>query len=228
MPDRHGRLADDHRRPAQPWHQRVDHGVHVAQVGAVFALLLRGSDAEEVHVGELRGVVVVGGEPQPAGIQVVAQHLSQARFVERDVTRRQLGDLARIDVDPDHLVAEFGHPGGVRRAEVPRAEHCASHTALIGRPDVLTATGHLAPGKRQVAASGRRCGPLQKIRKQLPRDPPLPGESCEPPESPREPLGPSESPDPDPPDCDGGQGSCGCCGCGYCGGCWGYCGCCGG
>ena len=30
---------------------------------------------------------------------------------------------------------------GVCRAEVPRAEHCASHSALIGRPGELTATG---------------------------------------------------------------------------------------
>ena len=49
----HGRLADDHRRAPQPRHQGVDDGVHVAQIGAVFALLLRCSDAEEVHVGEL-------------------------------------------------------------------------------------------------------------------------------------------------------------------------------
>ena len=114
--------------------------MHVAQVGAVLALLLRGSDAEEVHVGELGGRVVVGGEPQPAGIEVVAQDLPQAGLVERDVARRQLGDLARVDVDADHLVAELGHPGGVGRAEVSRAEHSASHTAWIGRRDELTAT----------------------------------------------------------------------------------------
>ena len=62
--DRDRRLADDHRGRAQPRDQRVDHGVHVAQIGAVFALLLRGSHAEEVHVGELGGHVVVGGETQ--------------------------------------------------------------------------------------------------------------------------------------------------------------------
>ena len=128
--DRHGRLADDHRGAPQPRHQRVDHGVHVAQVGAVFALLLRGSDAEEVHVGELGRLVVVGGEPQPAGSEVVAQHLPQARLVERNVAGREFGDLARVDVDADHLVAQLGHPGRVGRAEVTRTENGASHTAL--------------------------------------------------------------------------------------------------
>ena len=114
--------------------------MHVAQIGAVFALLLRGSDAEEVHVGEFGGLVVVGGEAQPTGSEVVAQHLSQTGLVERDVAGRELGDLARIDVDADHVVPEFGHSGGMCRAEIARAEDGASHTASIGSRDELTAT----------------------------------------------------------------------------------------
>ena len=140
--DRHRRLAHDHRRPPQPRHQRVDHRVDVAQVGAVFALLLRGSDAEEVHVGELGRRVVVGGELQPTGIEVVAQHLSQPGLVERDVAGGQFRDLAGVDVDADDLVAEFGHAGGMGGAEVTRAEHSASHTACIGSRDELTAKRH--------------------------------------------------------------------------------------
>ena len=147
---RHRRLADDHRGTTQPRHQRVDHGVHMAQVGAVFALLLRGSDAEEVHVGEFGRRVVVGGEVQPSRIDVVAQHLSQAGLVERDIARGQLGDLAGVDVDADDFVAQFGHPGGMCRAEIARAEDGASHTAGIGRRDELTAKRHLAADQRQV------------------------------------------------------------------------------
>ena len=114
--------------------------MHVAQVGAVFALLLRGSDAKEMHVGEVGGLVVVGGEAQPAGSEVVAQHLSQTGLVERDVAGRELGDLAGIDVDADHVVPEFGHSGGMCRAEIARAEDGASHTASICSRDELTAT----------------------------------------------------------------------------------------
>ena len=128
-PHRHRRLAHDHRGPLESRHQRVDHRVHVAQIGAVLALLLGGPDAEEVHVGELGRSVIVGGELQTPRIEVVAQHLSQPWLVERDVTRGELGDLAGVDVDADDLVAEFGHAGGVGRAEVPRSEHSASHTA---------------------------------------------------------------------------------------------------
>jgi hypothetical protein len=111
----------------------------VAQVGTVFPLLLRGSDTQEVQVGEFRRSVVVGGEPQPAGIEVVAQNLSQAGFVERNVPRGELGHLARVDVDANHLVTQLGHSGGVGRAQVTRTEHSASHTAWIGRRDELVA-----------------------------------------------------------------------------------------
>ena len=126
---RHRRLADDDRGPLEPRHQGVDHGVDVAVIRAVLALLLRGSDAEAVYVREGRGRVVVGGEVQPARIEVVPQDLSQPGLVERDVTRGELGHLAGVDVDPKNLVTQFGHAGGMGRAEVPRTEHSASHTA---------------------------------------------------------------------------------------------------
>src|ERR1700722_392201 len=114
----------------------------MAEVGAVFAFLLRGSNTQEVHVGEVGCRVVVGGEPQPAGSEVVAQHLSQTRLVEGDVAGRELGNLAGIDVDAHHIVPEFGHSGGVRRAEIASAENGASHTASIGSPYELTAKRH--------------------------------------------------------------------------------------
>ena len=144
----HGRLADDHRRAPQPGHQGVDDGVHVAQIGAVFALLLRRSDTEEVHVGELRGGVVIRREVQPARSKVVAQHLSQAGLVERNVAGRQLRDLAGIYVDAENFVTQFGHSGGVRRAEIARAKHSASHTASIEGCDELTAKRHQAGSQR--------------------------------------------------------------------------------
>ena len=51
-------LPDDEARPPQVRGERVDGGVDVAQVGGVLALLLRGADAEEVHVAELRRLLV--------------------------------------------------------------------------------------------------------------------------------------------------------------------------
>ena len=104
--------------------------MHVPEVGAVLALLLRRADAQEVDVGEIRSHVIVGGESKASGSEVLAQHLRQPGLVERDVATGELGDLAGVDVDADDLMTQLGHPGGVCRAEVPGSEHGASHTTI--------------------------------------------------------------------------------------------------
>ena len=64
--------------------ERRDGGVNVAQVGAVFAAFLRGSDADEVDLGAAGGRHV-GGEPQPARFFQLGQEFVQHRFVEGGV-----------------------------------------------------------------------------------------------------------------------------------------------
>ena len=76
----------------------------MAQVGAVFAALLRSADSEEVHIGEFGRQVVVGGESETTGSDVVAQQLSQTRLIERNIAGGELGDLTGIDVDTDDFV----------------------------------------------------------------------------------------------------------------------------
>ena len=133
-PDGNRGLADDHRRSSQTRCERVDYGVDVAQVGAVFAPLLRSADSQEMHVGEFGSQVIVGGEPKTASCDVVAQHLSQSRLVKRNVTSSQLGDLTGIDVDTDDLMPQFGHPGGVGGTQIARTEDGASHTPVCTLP----------------------------------------------------------------------------------------------
>src|SRR5690349_24143212 len=101
------------------------------QIRAVLALLLGCPDTEEVHVGEVGGFRIIGGEVQSARFEVAPQHLWQPRLVEGDVAAGQLGYLARVDVDADDLVAQFGHPDGMGGAEVTGAEHSASHSASV-------------------------------------------------------------------------------------------------
>jgi hypothetical protein len=112
----------------------------VAQVGAVFALLLRRADAQEVHVGEIGRQVVVRGEPQSPGSQVVGQQLSQTRLIEGDVTRGQLGDFPWVDIDTDDLVPQLRHPDCVRGAQIPSAKDGASHTSGVGGRHELIAS----------------------------------------------------------------------------------------
>ena len=106
----------------------------MAQVGPVFALLLRRANAQEVHVGEFGCHVVVGGEPKPARGKVFGQQLAQAGLVERDVTAGELGDLARVDVDPDDLVSQFRHPDRVGGTQIAGAKDGASHTTVCRWP----------------------------------------------------------------------------------------------
>ena len=134
---RDGGLADDHRRSRQPRDEVVDHRVDVAKVRPVLALLLWCSHAQEVDVGEVGGQVVVGGELQPTGSEVVAQDLRQTGFVERDVAAGEFGDLAGVDVDADDLMTQLCHPGGVCCAEVAGTEHGASHALSVISADDL-------------------------------------------------------------------------------------------
>src|SRR6185437_9837665 len=105
-----------------------------AQVRTVLTLLLWRADAEEVHVGEVGRHIVVGGEVQASRCEVVGQQLSQAGLIERDVAPGELGDLARVDVDPDNLVSEFRHSDSVSGTQVPGAENGASHTTVCRSP----------------------------------------------------------------------------------------------
>ena len=153
---RHGRLADDHRRALQPRDQRVDDGVHMPQISPVLALFLRRADTEEVHVREIDCSVIVRGEVQSARGEVVAQHLSQAGLVKRDLSACEFRDLAWIDVDAENVVTKFGHPGGMCRPEIAGTKYGASHTAYIGGCDELTAKRHQAGNQRQVTGWGRQ------------------------------------------------------------------------
>ena len=70
-----------------------------------------------------RHLLVRGGEPQPAGVQRLAQQLRQPGLEERHLAGAEPGDLRLVDVQPDHVVAELDHGHGVGRAEVSGAEH---------------------------------------------------------------------------------------------------------
>ena len=132
--DRHRRLADDHRAVGVSRGTRVSITACTWRRSAPYSPFFCGVPTpRKCTSANVGGLVVVGGEAQPAGGEVVAQHLSQTGLVERDVAGRELGDLACVDVDADHVVPEFGHPGGMRRAEIARAEDGASHEPIAMR-----------------------------------------------------------------------------------------------
>ena len=92
---------------------------------------LRGADADEVHVAELGGLLQGRGEPQPAGVDVLARAVRESRFVERRVAFGEPIDLRGVDVHSEDVVAELGHAGCMYGAEVACSNNGDAHGDLL-------------------------------------------------------------------------------------------------
>src|SRR5262249_30357524 len=64
-----------------------------------------------------RRLLIVRREAQPAAREVLAQQVVQVGLVDRHLAGRQLGDLLGVDIDTEHLIAEFRKADCVGRAE---------------------------------------------------------------------------------------------------------------
>ncbi len=106
--------------------QGGDGRIHVAQIGGTGSVHLRGADGQEVHPGGC-GVGEVARETQPTARERVAEEGLEARLEEMRVPGPQGRHLGLIQVDPDHIVPEGRHGGGMNSAEVAAADHRNAH-----------------------------------------------------------------------------------------------------
>ena len=113
-----------------------DGGIHVAQVRAVFAALLRRSDADEVDLGAAGGRHV-GGEPQPARVAQLREEVIQRGFVERGLARGQLRHLVFVQVDADNVVPQPCHGGRMDRAEITATDNRDPHSCRVLPPWIV-------------------------------------------------------------------------------------------
>ena len=60
-----------------------------------------------------------------------AQQLGQAGFVEGHLAAGQALDLGRVHVHAEDLEAQLGHAGGVRGAQIARADHGQPRRGLL-------------------------------------------------------------------------------------------------
>ena len=127
----------------------------VAEVRAVRARQLRGAGADEVDVAELGRRRQVGGEPEPARVQGLAQELGQAGLVERHAAGGQRVDLRPVAVEGQHLVPEDGHADGMGGTEIARAEHGESRRLSGHRGLLVVGLRHHRP---RVVRPARRAG----------------------------------------------------------------------
>src|SRR6202050_910362 len=121
----------------------------------------RGSDADEVHGAEARGLLEAGREPEPPRLGVSRQQTVEVRLEEPGAAGPQQRHLVRVDVDAEHLVPELGHARGVRGTEVPASDHRQPHASEGTRAAWTGGFRVMNAAHRDVVGQpGKRGGPL--------------------------------------------------------------------
>jgi hypothetical protein len=82
------------------------------------------------------------------GRTVFRDDFFQARLEDRNLAGLQPGDLGRVDIDADDVVADFGETGTGDQANIARAEYCDVHMSVICR--------EIRASARNAHCSGRR------------------------------------------------------------------------
>lgn len=125
--DGDGGLADDRARAGQVGREGAGGAVDLAGVVGAAVRVDRGAHGEEVHVGEGGGLFDAGGEAQLPGSDVFREEFGQTGFVDRGFAAVEPVDAGLVEFHTDDLVAELGHAGGVRDAQVAAADDGDAH-----------------------------------------------------------------------------------------------------
>jgi hypothetical protein len=148
---RHGALVDDDLVVGHVAADAACGGQHVLHVGRA-VLVGRRAHADELQRAVRDRGGDVGRELQPARRAVARDDLVQPRLVDRDAALVEDADLARVDVQADHVVAHFGEAGAGDEADVAGADDGDFHGAIIpqgpgrDRSEPSVTNGELRPG----------------------------------------------------------------------------------
>ena len=117
-----------------------------------------GSQGQEMYVGPVRNLGVIGGEPQPSGRRVPLQQRLEADLEDVRLPSIQRLDAINIDVNPDYLMAEFRHACGVGSTQIVRADdaHLQCHSQIF--PQHAANRSQQPPWDRRSVATGLRGG----------------------------------------------------------------------
>ncbi len=103
-------------------------GEHVLHVGGA-VLVGRRADGDELERAMRNRRVDVGGEVQPPGGDVARDHRLEAGLVDRHAALIQDLDLARVDVEAQHVVADLGETGAGDEPDVAGPDHRDFHAS---------------------------------------------------------------------------------------------------
>jgi hypothetical protein len=115
--DRDGGLVDDDFRFGHPAADVARRGEHVFQVGRTI-LVGRRADCDELELAVRHRRVDVGGKAQATRRFVAADHRLQAGFVNGNAAVVENVDLALIEIETEHVVADFGKAGSGDQADI--------------------------------------------------------------------------------------------------------------
>jgi hypothetical protein len=90
----------------------------------------------------------VGGDGEPAAATLRAHDLPAGRLVDRDLAALQQLDLALVDVEAQHVVADVGEAGAGDEADVAGSDDADLHAALLRRDCVDRIRGGRRVGGR--------------------------------------------------------------------------------
>ena len=106
--DRYGRFVDDYRIAGQRLGDFLGGRMNIAQVGMAIAAPRRGANGDEDGLGPSDAALQIGREAQPTGTGIAGDQLFKPGFIDRHDAVVEPLDLARIEIDADHIVAEIG------------------------------------------------------------------------------------------------------------------------
>jgi len=113
--------------------QGRDGCLYIGQICAEAVGPLGGAHADEVDVAERGRLGVVGGEAQSTGREVALEDVVQAGLVDRHLASAEHLDLASVDIDPEHFVAQLGETDRVRGAKVSGTDEGQSRSRHVLR-----------------------------------------------------------------------------------------------
>ena len=128
--DRHRRFIDDDHRPRQRAPDRARDFQHVREIGAaIFVGWRTDRDEHDLRVRHRR--FGIGRETQASALAVGAHQRLEARLVDRNFAALEARDLVDVDVDADHVVADFGKTGSGHETDVAGAKDRHAHDEIL-------------------------------------------------------------------------------------------------
>ena len=108
----------------------------------------RRADGDEDDLGAADRAGDVGGEREAAGLGVLGDQRVEPGLVDGDLAALEARDLARVDVDAVHVVAEVGEPRARDEADVARTHDSKLHGGRYWHASRAAGTGRGAGAGR--------------------------------------------------------------------------------